>query len=99
MTDIGFANIIARTVLAPLERWRIIKQTQVAYPLRPIVFKNFADYVSSNTFINEGIPKEQGFTALWRGNLAGIWLYLTQSVIQIGLYDNLKSLQKDLTLE
>jgi len=28
--------------------------------------------------------------------MSGIWLYLTQTVIQFGFYDNLKSLQKDL---
>jgi hypothetical protein len=31
--------------------------------------------------------------------MAGIWLYLTQSVIQFGFYDNLKALQKDLVSE
>lgn len=47
MVNIGLANIATRFVLAPLERWRIIKQTQVAYPLRPVQFKNSIDYISS----------------------------------------------------
>jgi hypothetical protein len=47
MTNIGLANIATRFVLAPLERWRIIKQTQIAYPLRPVAFKNSIDYISS----------------------------------------------------
>jgi hypothetical protein len=41
-----------------------------------------------------GVPKEQGISAFWRGNTAGIWLFLTQSVLQIGLYDSFKGLQK-----
>lgn len=51
MLEIGFTNIIARTILAPLERWRIIKQTQIAYPLRPLIFNNIIDYIQSNKFI------------------------------------------------
>lgn len=31
--------------------------------------------------------------------MAGLWLYMTQSVLQIGFYDNLKRLLKDLTME
>ena len=96
MTEIGLTNIIARTVLAPVERWRIIKQTQTTYPLRPLTFKNAIDYVSSKWLVILGIPKEQGFSAFWRGNMPGLWLYMTQSAIQVGLYDNLKNLQKDL---
>lgn len=57
MQEIGIANIVARTVLAPLERWRIIKQTQIAYPHRPLVFKNFTDYISSKCIHKLGIPK------------------------------------------
>jgi hypothetical protein len=30
--------------------------------------------------------------------MAGLWLYMTQSVLQIGFYDNLKRLLKDLTM-
>lgn len=43
----GVANILTMTLLAPLERWRIIAQTQKAYPLRPKKFKHFFDYFTS----------------------------------------------------
>ena len=32
----ALANYLAKTLLAPLERWRIIKQTQLAYELRAL---------------------------------------------------------------
>jgi hypothetical protein len=35
------ANMVTKTVLAPLERWRIIKQTQLTYELRPSKYKSF----------------------------------------------------------
>lgn len=57
MVDVGIANILTRFVLAPVERWRIIKQTQVAYPLRPLQFSSFFEYVSSTFHHNKGIPK------------------------------------------
>ncbi len=36
------ANFFTKTVLAPLERWRIIKQTQLLYLLRPNKFRSFS---------------------------------------------------------
>lgn len=41
------ANFITKTVLAPLERWRIIKQTQLTYELRPVKFTSFGQYLKS----------------------------------------------------
>lgn len=43
-----------------------------------------------------GIPKEQGFLALWRGNNAAIWIYLYQTIFQIGMFDTLKHLNKQI---
>jgi hypothetical protein len=57
MINVGVANILTRCVLAPLERWRIVKQTQIAYPLRPLHFSSFIDYVSSTILHNSGVPK------------------------------------------
>lgn len=90
-TYAGVANIITMTLLAPLERWRIIAQTQKAYPLRPKKFKHFFDYITSRHIDDTGIPKEQGLLSLWRGNGANIWIYLYQAIFQIGLYDTIKA--------
>ena len=45
------ANLFTKTLLAPLERWKIIKQTQMAYDLRPKKFDNFQQYLSSNSLL------------------------------------------------
>ena len=57
MINVGIANILTRFVLAPVERWRIIKQTQVAYPLKPVQFTSVFDYISSTLLLKKGIPK------------------------------------------
>lgn len=43
----ALANYLAKTLLAPLERWRIIKQTQLAYELRPAKFSSFPAFLAS----------------------------------------------------
>jgi len=40
-------NFITKTILAPLERWRIIKQTQLTYELRPVKLTSFTQYLTS----------------------------------------------------
>ncbi len=47
-------------------------------------------------FIHVGIPQEQGVKAFWRGNGAGLWLFFTQTWIQVGFYDNLRAMGKEL---
>ena len=44
------ANLITTTVLGPLERWKIIKQTQMSYDYRPKnKFNNIVHYLSSRS--------------------------------------------------
>lgn len=43
----GITSILSKTILAPLERWRIIAQTQIAYPKRPMKFTGILNYFSS----------------------------------------------------
>ena len=43
----GLTSIGIKTILSPLERWKIIAQTQYYYPLRPKKFANFLDFVKS----------------------------------------------------
>jgi hypothetical protein len=43
----AIANYFTKTVLAPLERWRIVKQTQLSYELRPNKVKSFSQYLTS----------------------------------------------------
>lgn len=48
----ALANYFTKTVLAPLERWRIIKQTQMSYELRPNKIKSFSQYLTSSDHSN-----------------------------------------------
>lgn len=43
----GLTNVAIKTILSPLERWKIISQTQYCYPLRPKKFTNFLDFLKS----------------------------------------------------
>lgn len=46
----------------------------------------------SNTLVKifSGIPKEQGFSTFWRGNLINIFMIIPKSMVQFGLYENVK---------
>lgn len=46
-----------------------------------------------------GIPKEQGLTAFWRGNTPTFWIYLYQTIFQIGIYDSIKKLNSEINGE
>lgn len=97
LTTAGVANILARTLLAPLERWRIIAQTQMAYPLRPKKFTSFFDFLASTPSTIAEAPKEQGFTSLWRSNMVYCWVYLYQTLFQITVFDSIKSFSREIT--
>ena len=53
------ANFATKTVLAPLERWKIIKQTQTTYELRPMKFTSFANYLTSKSFFMQESTKSK----------------------------------------
>jgi hypothetical protein len=58
----GFlANLVATTVLAPLERWKIIKQTQMSYDYRPKdKMTSFLNFLSSNCLLRQRPPVSKG---------------------------------------
>lgn len=47
------------TILAPLERWRIIAQTQQAYPSNGRKFTSFFNFISSTSLSMENPPKSK----------------------------------------
>ena len=55
-STVTVANLLTKTILAPLERWRIIKQTQPTYELRPIKFTSFPNYISSTPISMQRCP-------------------------------------------
>jgi hypothetical protein len=76
----GFAGMTAKTVVAPLDRIKILYQVSSAhYHIRdvPRVAKNIID--------NEGI------TALWKGNFATMIRIFPYSGIQFMVFDRIKS--------
>ena len=82
LTGSGLAITISKTILAPLERLKIIYQTQNTL-LGKERIKNISEYIS---FTRE----TQGIKGFWRGNLAHIMTLLPKSIIQFGFYDNIK---------
>ncbi len=48
-TTSTLANFFTKTVLAALERWKIIKQTQLTYELRPNKMNSIKHYYQSKS--------------------------------------------------
>lgn len=95
MYQSGVLTIVTKTILAPIERWRIIAQTQFIYPYRPNTFNNALEYIKSKYIFMSGVPSEQGFTSLWRGNMSTVGIFFAHSLFQIGIYDSMKSFIKE----
>jgi hypothetical protein len=73
----ALANYFTKTVLAPLERWRIVKQTQLSYDLRPNKIKSFSQYLTSILSYKQSSPRSKdglpygGETQLIAGCISG----------------------------
>jgi solute carrier family 25 (adenine nucleotide translocator) protein 4/5/6/31 len=63
----GTSGVIAKTACAPLERVKILLQVQSASASGP-KYNGFIDTLTR-------VPKEEGISALWRGNLANCLRY------------------------
>lgn len=80
----GILAMLFRTMTAPLERVKLILQTQASS--RQIANTDRTAYRGIiNAFIR--IPKEQGFFSLWRGNLINICRYFPAQAINFSFYD------------
>lgn len=75
----GVAGAIAKTVVAPLERTKIIFQTSQA---------RFSLFGLSNELYT--IVHKEGFSALWRGHTASLARVIPYSAIQLTSYDIIK---------
>ena len=77
----GTAGAISKTVAAPLERVKLLLQTQDAnFQLEGKKYKGFADCMVR-------IPKEEGFAAYWRGNWANVVRYFPTTALNFGFKD------------
>lgn len=76
----GISGVIAKTICAPIERVKLIMQTQDANP--QIVNK----YTSMNNCFSR-VAKEEGFLAFWRGNWANIIRYFPTQAFNFAFKD------------
>lgn len=80
----GFLAIVFKSMIAPLERIKLILQTQASSPqiggTERIAYSGVF-----NALVR--IPQEQGFLSLWRGNLLNISRYFPAQAINFSLYD------------
>jgi solute carrier family 25 (adenine nucleotide translocator) protein 4/5/6/31 len=85
----GVAAGISKTAVAPIERVKLLLQTQDANPR--IMSGELPRYTGVvNCFVR--VSAEQGFFSLWRGNLANVIRYFPTQAFNFAFKDAIKSL-------
>lgn len=85
----GVSGAIAKTATAPIERVKLIIQTQDANPL--IKSGEVPRYTGiGNCFVR--VYQEQGFAAFWRGNLTNVIRYFPTQAFNFAFKDTIKAL-------
>jgi len=83
----GTAAAISKTAVAPIERVKLLLQVQDASATisKETRYKGIIDVLVR-------VPKEQGFAALWRGNLANVIRYFPTQALNFAFKDTYKKL-------
>lgn len=81
----GIAAAISKTAVAPIERVKLLLQVQ-ATSKQIAVDQQYKGMV--DCFVR--IPKEQGFAAFWRGNLANVIRYFPTQALNFAFKDKYK---------
>ena len=83
----GLSGIVSKTSAAPIERVKLILQTQrINQQIDPSMhYKGPIDCVKR-------VYHEQGISSFWRGNVANVARYFPSQAILFGLKDSIKSL-------
>lgn len=76
----GASGVVAKTICAPIERVKLIMQTQDA---NPQITKKYTGMV--NCFSR--VAKEEGFWSLWRGNWANVVRYFPTQAFNFAFKD------------
>lgn len=77
----GISGITAKTIAAPLERIKLLLQTQDSNAqLINKKYKGFVDCAMR-------IPREEGVSAFWRGNMANVYRYFPTSAFNFAFKD------------
>jgi len=85
----GFAGAISKTFTAPIERVKLLIQTQDANPLiRSGEVKRYAGIVDCFSRINS----EQGVGAFWRGNFTNCIRYFPTQAFNLSFKDTIKKM-------
>lgn len=81
----GTAAAISKTAVAPIERVKLLLQVQDASKTIAVDkrYKGIMDVLTR-------VPKEQGFLALWRGNLANVIRYFPTQALNFAFKDTYK---------
>eukprot|EP00026_Physarum_polycephalum_P017808 Phypoly_transcript_19154.p1 GENE.Phypoly_transcript_19154~~Phypoly_transcript_19154.p1 ORF type:complete len:213 (+),score=37.16 Phypoly_transcript_19154:34-639(+) len=85
----GISGAVAKTVTAPLERVKLVMQTQDANPR--IVSGEIPRYKSiSDCFVR--LYKEQGVLSFWRSNFTNVLRYVPTQAFNFGFKDLIKQM-------
>lgn len=76
----GISGVIAKTICAPIERVKLIMQTQDTNPKITTKYTGMANCFSR-------VAKEEGFWALWRGNWANVVRYFPTQAFNFAFKD------------
>eukprot|EP01038_Epipyxis_sp_PR26KG_P007082 gene7082-9666_t len=80
----GVSGMVAKTIAAPIERVKILLQTQHINPsITNNQYKGLIDCMKR-------IYHEQGLLSFWRGNLANIYRYFPNHALNFALKDKYK---------
>lgn len=83
----GVAAGISKTIVAPIERVKLLLQVQHASTqiTKEMQYKGIIDCFTR-------VPKEQGFLSLWRGNLANVIRYFPTQSLNFAFKDQYKQI-------
>lgn len=83
----GISAAVSKTAVAPIERVKLILQVQAANK-QVVAGKEYKGII--DCFVR--IPKEQGFGAFWRGNLANVIRYFPTQALNFAFKDVYKQI-------
>ena len=81
----GTSGIIAKTISAPIDRIKLLLQTQYINKDINHLYKNPYDCIK-RTY------QEQGIISFWRGNLANVYRYFPSQALNFACKDSYKSM-------
>jgi solute carrier family 25 (adenine nucleotide translocator) protein 4/5/6/31 len=81
----GVSAAVSKTAVAPIERVKLLLQVQDA---SKTIEKKYTGII--DVFVR--VPKEQGFAALWRGNLANVIRYFPTQALNFAFKDTYKNM-------